>query len=159
MTDCKSPFNTSLNYIQINIFFGEKRKIRQMSSMINLARPPSLARSEHCFHLKFMLFWYIFKSGDRRTDVRYAWKLLLLPAVTGGRPSGSKMQLAVKWAAEYWVRKTCPYTDWTKLHFVLLNKRLKTQLEMTTYGLSVQENYTPHKPFLFACKISGYVTQ
>ena len=48
------------------------------------------ASSDHCFHLKIVLFWAILKSGDGRTDRRYVWKQWSLPAVNGGRPCGSK---------------------------------------------------------------------
>ena len=51
-----------------------------------LGQTHSLACSEHCFRLKFVLFW---KLG---TDGRHVQKQLSLPAVTVGRPRGSIYQ-------------------------------------------------------------------
>ena len=46
----------------------------------------SLASRESCFRLKFVLFWKVGTNG-RRLDGRTQWSL---PAVTVGRPGGSK---------------------------------------------------------------------
>ena len=48
-----------------------------------LGQSQSLASSEHCFRLKFVLFWKVGMDG------RHVRKQLSLPAVTVGRPSGS----------------------------------------------------------------------
>ena len=63
-------------------FKGEET--RQVSSMIHSTRPTVIASSGQYFRLIFVLFRYILKSGEGRTDgqhVRKQWSLL---AVTVG---------------------------------------------------------------------------
>ena len=58
------------------------------SGVINdpLGKTHSLASSEHCFHLKFVLFWKGVTDGRKNGHVQKQW---WLPAVTVGRPRGS----------------------------------------------------------------------
>ena len=61
-----------------------------------LCQTHSLARSEHCFRLKYVLFCKTLKCGDVRTYGQHVRKQWSLPAVTVGRPSGSRLKQLVK---------------------------------------------------------------
>ena len=68
---------------------GQKKKRKIKTGVINdpLGQTHSLASSEHCFLLKYLLNI----RTDGRTIGRYVRKQLSLPTVTLGRPRGSKM--------------------------------------------------------------------
>ena len=59
---------------------------RQESSMIHSASPQSV------WQWRFVFFRLIMKSGDVHTYGQHVWKQWLLPAVTMGRPCGSKKE-------------------------------------------------------------------